>query len=187
MAKPHFINWVETRGQQLRARCELPPFARLDPYHLAAKMQTPVITPAEIHGMEDHVLEQVLVVGCDAWDAGTVSLPDGSHIIVMNPKKGRERQNASLMEELAHIHLGHKPTRFQSINGIVLREWNQSQETQAYWVGAAALVPRRVMKGAITRRMNILDVASQCQVSRELMEFREKLLGLRLLRPSIAI
>lgn len=86
------------------------------------------------------------------------------------------------MEELSHIHLKHKPTKLQVVNGLVLRDWNQTQETQAYWVGAAALVPRRVMKGAITRRMTLADVAGECGVSHELVGFREKVTGLKLLR-----
>lgn len=187
MARPHFINWVETRGEQLRARCGLQPFARLEPLVLAKEMQVRVITPEDIAGVDDDSLQQILVDDPNSWDAGTVVLPDGSHVVVMNPKRGRERQNASLMEELAHIHLGHKPSRLHCINGIMLREWKQSFETQAYWVGAAALVPRRVVKGAITRQMTVAALAMQCDVSCQLIEFREKLLGLRLARAPAAV
>ena len=102
----------------------------------------------------------------------------------MNPTRCRERQHASLMEELAHIALDHKPTRLTAVNGIVLREWKQAHETQAYWVGAAALVPQRVVKGAITRRMTLPELAEQCGVSQELIVFREKVLGLQLARPA---
>ena len=185
MASPHFINWVERRGEQLRAKCDLAPFARLDPFNLAQRMEVHVIKPDDIVGVADDALEQILVLDCDSWDAGTIHLPDGRHVVVMNPKRGRERQHASLMEELSHIHLEHAPTKLQAINGIYLREWKQTHETEAYWVGAAALVPRRVIKGGITRRISLEALASQCGVSRQLVEFREKVLGLRLLRPNM--
>ena len=82
------------------------------------------------------------------------------------------------------MHLRHEASTFKVVNGIVLRDWKQKHETEAYWVGAAALVPRRVMKGAITRRMTIIDLAGECGVSRQLVEFRERILGLKLLRPA---
>ena len=187
MASPHFINWVERRGEQLRAKCGLTPFARLDPFLLAQKMEVHVIKPDDIVGVADDALEQILVLDCGSWDAGTVLLPDGRHVVVMNPKRGRERQHASLMEELSHIHLEHAPTKLQAINGIYLREWRQTHETEAYWVGAAALVPRRVVKGAITRRMTVEALAMQCGVSCPLIEFREKVLGLRLARAPMPV
>jgi IrrE N-terminal-like domain len=187
MATQQFLNWVEARGEQLRAKCQLAPFARLNPFSLADKMEVLVIKPVDVPGISQDVLDQILIADPDAWDAGTVTVGEGKHIVVMNPSRVRERQNASLMEELAHIHLGHKPSRLHIIGHIVLREWKQSHETEAYWVGAAALVPRRVVKGAITRRITVPALASQCDVSCQLIEFREKLLGLRLLREAVAV
>lgn len=182
MASEHFINWIERRGNELRDKCSLAPFASLNPFDLAVKMEVVIFTPQTIPGLAPAILQQVLVNNADSWDAATLPLPDGMHVVIMNPTKGKERQHASLMEELAHIHLKHKPAKLRAVNGLVLREWNQTHETQAYWVGAAALVPRRVIKGAITRRMTLLDLARQCGVSQDLVVFREKVLGLRLLR-----
>jgi hypothetical protein len=178
MAPTHFINWVERRGDQLRQKCELQPFARLDPFILAERMEVPVFRPHDIPGLDPAVLKHVTVHGADEWDAGTIPLPDGRHTVIMNPTRPPERQHASLMEELAHIHLEHKPGRLHTINGIVLREWKQTDETQAYWVGAAALVPRRVIKGAITLKLTIAELAKQCVVSTQLVVFRAKVLGL---------
>lgn len=184
MATPQFLNWIERQADKLRAHCALTPFARLDPFELAKQMKVPVLTPRDIEGLNPAVLAHVLTAGAGEWDAGTLPLPDEMHVVVMNPTRVRERQHASLMEELAHVYLKHKPSGFRTVNGIVLREWKQTHETQAYWVGAAALVPRRVMKGAITRRMTAATVASDCGVSQELIVFRERVLGLQLLRAS---
>ncbi len=182
-ARPHFIRWLEGQAQQLRAKCSLSPFARLDPFALAGKMDIPVYTPRDIPGLDAAVLHRVLADGAGEWDAATIPLPNGSHVIVMNPIPCRERQHASLMEELAHIFLKHKPSALRTINGMVLRVWKQAHETQAYWLGAAALVPQRVMKGAITRRMTVEQLAADCCVSKELIIMREKVLGLQLPRP----
>jgi len=186
-ARPHFIKWIEGRAQELRAKCSLAPFARLNPFTLAAEMAVPVFTPMEISELDRDMLNRVLTDGAHEWDAATIPLPDGSHVVIMNPTRGRERQHASLMEELAHIFLEHKPMKLVTVNGMVLREWKQSHETQAYWVGAAALVPERVVKGAITRNMTLPDLAEQCGVSQDLVAFRENILGLRLLRPTVVV
>lgn len=182
MATANFINWIERRADELREKCSLQPFARLNPFDLAEKMSVKIFTPHDIPGLDPTVLREVVGTGAGAWDAATIPLPDGVHVVIMNPTKVKERQHASLMEELSHIHLEHKPTKLHTVNGLVLREWKQTHETQAFWVGAAALVPRRVVKGAITRRISLLELARQCGVSRELIEFREKVLGLRLHR-----
>jgi hypothetical protein len=179
MATKHFLNWVEARGERLRAKCNLKPFAQLDPFALAIQMNIPVIFPQDIPGLDAAILRQVLHAGREEWDAATIPLPSGDHVIVMNPTPCIERQRASLMEELSHVDLGHKPGRLQTVNGLVLREWKQTHETQAYWVGAAALVPRRVMKGAITLRMTVADVAHNCGVSIKLVQFRERVLGVK--------
>lgn len=169
----------------MRAKCSLGPFARLDPFALAAKMGVPVLTPLEIPGLDPRVLQRVLAEGAGEWDAATLPLPDGSHVVVMNPTPCRERQHASLMEELAHIFLEHKPSKLTTVNGMVLREWRQAHETQAYWLGASALVPERVMKGAITKRMTLEQVAADCAVSKDLVVFRERTLGLQLQRSAL--
>lgn len=178
MATQHFLNWVERKADQLRSKCELGPFDRLDPFALASRMDIMVVRPEEIPGIDPHALRHVVSVGADEWDAATIPLPEGRHAVIMNPTRRLERQHASLMEELAHIHLEHKPGTLRTVNGIVLREWKQTHETQAYWVGSAALVPRRVMKGAITRKMTVVALAAQCGVSRQLIQFRAKVLGL---------
>ena len=178
MATAHFINWTERRADQLRGKCNLGPFDRLDPFALAGKMQVEVIRPHDIPGLDRKVLDHVIGHGAHEWDAATIPLSDGIHKVIMNPTRGPERQNASLMEELAHIHLEHKPGRLQTVNGLVLREWKQTHETEAYWVGSAALVPRRIVKGAITRKMSVAELAAQCGVSTQLVAFRFRILGL---------
>jgi hypothetical protein len=69
-------------------------------------------------------------------------------------------------------------------SGIRCHPPNQFRH-QAYWVGAAALLPRRVLKGAVTRGVTVADLATQCEVSQDLVGFRERVLGLRLLRSSL--
>jgi len=90
------------------------------------------------------------------------------------------------MEELVHIKLKHKPTKLVSVNGVTMRNWNQSQETEAYWIGAAALLPRCVIKGAKTLGWTAEKVANDHGVSLKLVEFREKVLHIKLNREAMS-
>jgi hypothetical protein len=181
MATAHFINWIEGQAHGLREMSGVSTFGRLEPTELAKKMSVEVIDPSKIKQLAREILDQ-LFSDPDSWSAGTLPLPNGKMIVVMNPTHKETRQRASLMEELVHIKLKHKPTKLAHANGMTIRNWDQTQETQAYWIGAAALLPRRVMKGAKTLGWTVEKIAQDHGVSTQLVKFREKVLGIRLNR-----
>jgi hypothetical protein len=182
---PQYIKWLEGQAHGLRKISGVSTFGRLDPFDLAGKMSVEVIDPSKIKLLAREILDQ-LFRDSDAWSAGTLPLPDGQNIVVMNPTHNEARQRASLMEELVHIKLKHKPTKLVHNDGTTMRNWDQAQESQAYWVGAAALLPRCVIKGAKTLGWTAEKVARDHGVSMQLVEFREKILGIKLDRESPA-
>lgn len=186
MATPHFLNWIEGQAYGLRELCGVSAFGRLEPLDLAQKMSVEVIVPSSIQCLSSIAQDQ-LKKDSSAWSAGTLHLADGRTIVVMNPMHEKPRQRASLMEELVHIKLNHKPSQLLQANGLTFRTWNQTQETEAYWIGAAALLPRRVMKGARTLGHTAEQVAQDHGVSMQLVEFREKVTGVHLVREGLAL
>jgi IrrE N-terminal-like domain len=185
MATAHFIKWIEGQAYGLRKTCGVSTFGRLEPLELAKKMLVEVIDPSGIINLSQEILDQ-LFNDSKAWSAGTLILPNGKAIVVMNPTHLDTRRRASLMEELVHIKLKHKPTKLVSVNGVTMRNWNQSQETEAYWIGAAALLPQCVMKGAKTLGWTAEKVANDHGVSLKLVEFREKVLRIKLNREAMS-
>jgi hypothetical protein len=183
MAAEHFQNWVEGKGEELRRICNVPTFGRLDPYALASAMGVSILDPHEILGLKESTLPDLLGSESHAWSAGTLHLPDGRILVVMNPTHAQQRQRSTLMEELAHVRLKHKPSQLASFDGLSFsRSYNKTQEREAYWVGAAALLPRRAIKGAKTLGWTVQKVAKEHGVSEELVEFRENITGIRLPR-----
>ena len=69
---------------------------------------------------------------------------------------------------------------------MTVRNWDKTQENQAYWIGAAALLPRCVMKGAVTLGWSAEKMANDDGVSLALVGLREKILGIRLKREGLA-
>ena len=115
----------------------------------------------------------------DAWSAGSLKLPNGGVRIVLNPNHPRTRKCATLMEELSHVHLGHTPTQLILIDGgPAIRTFKKSYETEAYWVGSAALLPRPVLEFARAKQTVKADLAEQYGVSRALVTFRERVTGI---------
>ena len=176
------------KGRQYELRAlGLRDFARvrsdeaLDPFALARFAKLMVIDFDEINGLSKETREHLLGDGADSWSGGTASnpLPNGWRLVILNPKHGAQRNNATLMEEVCHVFLGHKANRLHIVAAdkdgkTVSRDYNEEDEEAAYAVGAAALVPfaalrRRVLKGKSAR-----EIARHFKVSRELVEYRIK-------------
>ncbi len=156
---------------------------RLDPFKLAQYANLFVATFDQIEPLLTAETRAHLIGdGKDAWSGGAAShtLPDGRKLIILNPTHGKNRQNATLMEEVCHVFLGHKPSRLAIENrdkdgNIIARDYNHAIEEEAYATGAAALVPysslrRMVMAGKTSR-----EIARHFYVSRALVEYRIKI------------
>ncbi|MCW5960974.1 MAG: ImmA/IrrE family metallo-endopeptidase [Pyrinomonadaceae bacterium] len=120
--------------------------------------------------------------GKDKWSGGACShtLPDGKKLIILNPTHAKNRQNATLMEEISHVFLGHKPSRLaiettNSQGKAIARDYHAEIEEEAYSVGAAALVPYSALRRMIESGKTSAQIAKHFRVSRQLVEFRIKI------------
>ena len=89
------------------------------------------------------------------------------------------RTNATLMEEVSHVFLGHQPSRLKMIaeNGggqTISRDYRKADEEAAYATGAAALVPFSALRRFVLEAQTSLQIAKHFHVSRELVEYRLK-------------
>lgn len=153
----------------------------LDPFELAQFARLMVIDFNEIEGLSEETREHLLGVGVNDWSGGTSSrpLPNGWRLIILNPKHGAARNNATLMEEVCHVFLGHKANRLsivaQNKHGkTIARDYNEADEEAAYAVGAAALVPYAGLRRLMRRGKSSIEMARHFNVSRELVEYRLK-------------
>jgi hypothetical protein len=153
----------------------------LDPYKLAKYAKLVVVSFDEISGLSSETLEHLLGKGKDMWSGGAASkpLPDGSKLIVLNPTHSRNRQHATLMEEICHVFLGHKPSRLQTERRgkdgkVVARDYDAAIEEEAYATGAAALVPYTALCRMVDSGRTTAQIARHFGVSRALVEYRIK-------------
>jgi Zn-dependent peptidase ImmA (M78 family) len=155
---------------------------RLDPFKLARYAGLLVPSFEEIDGLSDETREQLLNVAKDRWSGGAASirLPNGKKLVILNPTHARTRHMATLMEEISHVFLGHKPSRLavetrDTKGNTLARDYNDEIEEEAYSTGAAALVPYAGLKRFIESGRTAAEIARHYNVSRALVEYRIKI------------
>ena len=173
----------EVRGRGLREFAGLTrDDQRLDPFKLAKYAGLLVPSFEEIDGLSPETREQLLHVAKDRWSGGAASirLPNGKKLVILNPTHARTRHMATLMEEISHVFLGHKPSRLavetRDRHGNALaRDYNAEVEEEAYSTGAAALVPYGGLKSFVELGKTSAEIARHYNVSKALVEYRIKI------------
>lgn len=151
----------------------------LNPFELAKYAGLLVVSFDEIKPfLSEETIKQLLGEGRDAWSGGVCAkpLPSGKRLIILNPTHSRVRQNATLMEEICHVFLGHRPSKLlsKSNDKQKQREYRFEVEEEAYAVGAAALVPYTALRRMVEQGLSAQEIANHFKVSRELVEYRIK-------------
>ena len=156
----------------------------LDPFALAGLARLLVVDFDSIEGLSAESRAHLLGDAADEWSGGACSrpLPDGWKVVILNPAHGKQRNRATLMEEVAHVFLGHAPNRLavassETTGGrkrILTRDYNQDDEEAAYAVGAAALVPYAMLRRLVASGRSAHEIARRFGVSRQLVEYRIK-------------
>lgn len=170
---------IEKHGMALRAKAGLGVRGRLDPFSVMDKYNIIVMHPKDLGELDE--ADHDLLRGIDArtWSGGAQELPDGRLLILLNPNQTPERATVTVMEEVAHAHFGHQPSRLSvGPSGMLGRHYDAIAETEAYRTAAAALLPSIVVARAVWRQVPAETLAAEYGVSIELVEFRIKILRL---------
>ena len=165
----------------------------LDPFTLAEFARLLVVDFDSIQGLSPESRAHLLGDGAEQWSGGACSrpLPNGWKLVILNPAHGQQRNRATLMEEVAHVFLGHKPNRLAIISRnpatnagakakgrqpqqTLARDYNRDDEEAAYAVGAAALVPYAALRRSVRQGRSADQIARHFRVSRQLVEYRIK-------------
>ena len=175
--------WREYELQALGLRdfARTPPDTALDPFALARFANLLVVEVEKIKGLSKQAKDHLLGAAAEEWSGGATSraLPDGRKLVILNPTHGRTRTNATLMEEICHVFLGHAPNRLAIISHdthgkTLARDYKKSDEEAAYATGAAALVPFGALRRWVLTGKSAAQIAKHFRVSRDLIEYRLK-------------
>ncbi len=154
---------------------------RLDPHLLAKYAGLIVFEFHQIEGLSEETRELLLGDAIDSWSGGAASrtLPSGEKLIILNPTHQKNRHAATLMEEICHVFLGHRPSRLaiesrDRDGNVKARDYDAAIEEEAYATGAAALVPYAGLKKLVGSGRTVAQIARHFGVSRALVEYRLK-------------
>ena len=174
----------ELRALGLRDFAGVAPDQALDPFELARFARLMVVELDQIEGLSAESRSHLLGKAANEWSGGASSqpLPNGWRIVILNPLHGIQRNRATLMEEVAHVFLGHQPNRLAAIapdkkagpGRMLARDYNAADEEAAYAIGAAALVPYEALQRLVSEGRPANEIARRFRVSTQLAEYRIK-------------
>ena len=173
-----FKSWAEHLAADIRKDLQLGPQAPFSPKALADYLDVQLLTPRDIHGMTDELLDQLL--GDDPWSWSAVTLvTNQSTRVIFNPKHSVGRRASTLMHELAHLLLDHKPSKvIVSYDGsIVMRTFDAKQEEEAGWLAGCLLLPRIVLLRVVKQGHPVEQIASEYGVTEKLANYRIRICG----------
>lgn len=169
----------ELKAMALRDFARVRPDVSLNPFDLAQFANLMVVEFEQLKGLSERAREHLLGPASEAWSGGACTLPDGMKLVILNPNHGAARTKATLMEEICHVFLAHQPNRLSVVTKdergkVMNRDYRQTDEEEAYGVGAAALVPYATLKRLLLQGKSSREIGVHFRVSRELVEYRMK-------------
>jgi Zn-dependent peptidase ImmA (M78 family) len=173
-----FKTWCETVAAQKRRALNVPPNAPLDPTLVAKDMGVAVVYVEQVPNLDHDTLDHLTKRDPDAWSAVTVCSKH-KYLIVLNSAHPKTRQSNSLMHELAHIIIGHKPARLDiTPDGMmILSTYDKNNEDEANWLAGALLLPREALLHARKRGLTNEEAATHFGCSVKLFTFRVNTTG----------
>ena len=170
---------IEQQAIILRQRAGISPLDRLDPRALAKKLRLQFVQLEAIKSMRPEIVQSITAMDAREWSGISKELPNGDLLIVLNPNMTIERENVTIMEEVAHAHYGHQPVELLTDPaGLARRKYNEDAEREAYWTAGAAVLPSKAVGLAVYHGQSAEDLAVDYGSSVELAEMRIKTLRL---------
>jgi len=171
---------IEREAQRLRVYLGLGPDEPIDAVEVADWLGIEVRYPTGLRDLPEESRKILLGTMRMKWSGLTIHLPNREIIVVLNPTHSKRRRQATLMEEVAHVHLGHEPSTItvDPMTGLMRRSYDKRTETEAYRLGSSMLVPKCGLLALCAQGFSAAAVAEHYCVSPELALFRINLCGL---------
>lgn len=174
-----FMRRLEEQAMLLRQRANVSPLARFDPRVLVEQARLRLVYPSDVAHLPQEILDYFSDLNPRVWSGMGKSLSDGVLMVLLNPSMTVERENVTILEEVFHVHYGHRPSQLIKYpNGWERRMYDRQAEQEAYWSAAAALLPSKSVALAVWRGQTAEDLCEAYHASPELAEMRIKTLGL---------
>jgi hypothetical protein len=172
---------LEREAQRFRAHLGVGPDEPVDAFEVADWFGMEVRYPDELCCLPDATRAALVQQSRTEWSGMTFHLPNGIIVTVLNPAHSPRRWQATLMEEVAHVYLGHAPSTIvmDPLSSLLTRTCDKRAEMEAYRFGSAMLVPKCGLIALYKQGYRPMDIANHYGVSYDLVTFRTNLCKLR--------
>ena len=173
-----FKTWCETIALQHRRTLRLRPTDPLKPQAVAASLGVPVYGIEEVPGLDTQVLHTLLHEDSDSWSAVTITNGRKS-VIILNSSHSGGRPASDLMHELAHVIIGHTPSRVDVTEdgALILNTYDRQQEDEANWLAGSLLLPRDALMWIRKQGLDPQAAAREYGVSAQMLQYRLNVTG----------
>ncbi len=165
---------AERTAKRYRQELSLASADPLDPRALAGHLKVTIVDAATLVPLAE--LEELERIQAYSFSAATFEIHDRK-IIVVNPIRGRGRQNSDIAHELSHIILEHDLSEVRELAGMPFRTCKPDEEEEATALGGTLLLPRDLIVSAARRGASIEGIADQYSVTVEMARFRYNTTG----------
>lgn len=173
-----FKSEAERLADRIRGELGLRPIDHLPIRNLAAHLGVPVYAADELIDPAD--LDELHDLQPGAFSAATFHLPNGSTVVVNNPRNTSARTNSDIAHELAHLLLNHDVRDIQQLAGETFFTCNPEQETEANWLAGCLLLPRSLLLQEAYSGSSAESIADKYEVSAQMARFRLNTSGVML-------
>lgn len=157
---------------QVRRRLRIAPDEELPPEKLAEDLGVMLWSCREIAGLSPDVRDRLEGTFKDEWSAVTI-MAGPRPVIVFNGAHSRRRRASTLLHEMAHVLLDHSPgNMFFGANGLALRTFDSTQESEADWLAGCLLLPRDALLSARKRGLTNEEICERHSASEDMLRFR---------------
>jgi len=172
-----FKTWSEEQATAFRLALSLRPDAPLPAERLAEHLGVRLITPSEVPGMTENLLDTLLTNDTSGWSAVTVQA-NNLVVVVYNISHSLARRESDLMHELAHIVCEHPAIRIVQVAGLSVREYSDIQEEEAAWLGGSLHLPRIALWNALRRGLAVPAIMARFNASEQMIRYRRNVTGI---------
>jgi len=169
----------EPLAEQLRRKVPKPhrDAVAFDPWKLAPAVGLTVIE-CSFQGLDPEEQRYLSNHASGDWSGGVFAqtLPDGSRVCMLNPAHPQRRNKITLMEEISHCYLGHRPTRLVAKDNGRVRDYERRRKRRHSASGRPFYCPGlSSSEGSTAGRVE--ELAEEFEVSQDLIRYRIKICG----------
>lgn len=178
MLRRGFKASCENIARLQRRQLNLAPPAPLNPYDLARRLRIIVHTVEEVPGLSPECLHTLLHEGADSWSAVTLTA-NGRSVIILNSAHAKSRLASDLVHEIAHILIGHNPSRVDVAEdgSLMLNTYSRDQEDEANWLAGCLLLPREALILIRSQKLDLTTAARKYGISLAMLQYRINVTG----------